>query len=105
MTPSEFGLVAIGIAIAIAIEKSRDEDSSSDNTGWIGVTYDPTAGGPGLLISEVLPDSPAWRSDVALEKVAQPPSEDLSASEDTQLRRVVDVLLADLESDSRTGAW
>ncbi len=41
---------------------------SADTTGWIGVTYDPQAGGPGLLISEVLPDSPAWRSDVALEK-------------------------------------
>ena len=66
MTPSEFGLVAIGIAITI--EKSRDEDSSSDNTGWIGVTYDPTAGGPGLLISEVLPDSPAWRSDMSHSK-------------------------------------
>jgi tricorn protease len=42
--------------------------ASSDSTGWIGVTFDPAAGGPGLLISEVLPDSPAWRSDVALEK-------------------------------------
>jgi len=33
------------------------------------------------------------------------PSEDLSASEDTQLRRAVEALLADLESDPRTGAW
>jgi C-terminal processing protease CtpA/Prc len=31
--------------------------------------------------------------------VAQPPSEDLSATEDTQLRRAVEVLLADLEID------
>lgn len=41
---------------------------SGDSTGWIGVTYDPTAGGPGLLVSEVLPDSPAWRTDVKIEK-------------------------------------
>jgi len=44
------------------------QDAFGDTTGWIGVTYDPRAGGPGLLISEVLPDSPAWRSDVALSK-------------------------------------
>jgi tricorn protease len=37
--------------------------------------------------------------------VAQPPAEDHSATEDTQLRRAVEVLLADLESDPRTGAW
>jgi hypothetical protein len=37
--------------------------------------------------------------------VAQPPAEDRSATEDTQLRRAVEVLLADLENDSRTGAW
>ena len=42
--------------------------ASGDNTGWIGVTYDPNAGGPGLLISEVLPDSPAWRADVNIQK-------------------------------------
>jgi len=41
---------------------------TGDNTGWIGITYDPKAGGPGLLISEVLPDSPAWRTDVKIEK-------------------------------------
>jgi tricorn protease len=41
---------------------------AEDTTGWIGVTYDPTAGGPGLLVSEVLPDSPAWRTDVKIEK-------------------------------------
>jgi tricorn protease len=39
---------------------------SGDNTGWIGVTWDPAAGGPGILVREVLPDSPAWRSDAAL---------------------------------------
>jgi len=39
---------------------------TGDNTGWIGVTYDPTAGGPGILINEVLPDSPAWRSDAGI---------------------------------------
>ncbi len=37
--------------------------------------------------------------------VTQPPTEDRSATEDTQLRRAVNVLLADLESDPRTGAW
>ena len=41
---------------------------TGDNTGWIGITYDPTAGGPGLLIWEVLPDSPAWRTDVKIEE-------------------------------------
>ena len=37
--------------------------------------------------------------------VPQPPSEDRSATEDTQLHRAVEALLADLESDPRTGAW
>jgi tricorn protease len=41
---------------------------TGDSTGWIGVAYDPAAGGPGLLVSEVLPDSPAWRTDVRIEK-------------------------------------
>jgi tricorn protease len=41
--------------------------ASGDATGWIGVTFNPTAGGPGLEIAEVLPDSPAWRTDVAIE--------------------------------------
>jgi tricorn protease len=37
--------------------------------------------------------------------VWQPPSEDASATEDTQLQRAVQVLLADLEEDPRAGAW
>ena len=37
--------------------------------------------------------------------VAQPPAEDGSATEDTQLRRAVDLLLSDLETDERTGSW
>ncbi|MCG6949671.1 MAG: hypothetical protein LJE93_12235, partial [Acidobacteria bacterium] len=37
--------------------------------------------------------------------VTQPPTEDRSATEDTQLRKAVEVLLAELESDPRTGAW
>ena len=41
--------------------------ASGDNTGWIGVTYDPSAGGPGILIREVLADSPAWRADAAIQ--------------------------------------
>jgi tricorn protease len=41
--------------------------ASGDSTGWIGVTYDPAAGGPGLLIREVLADSPASRTDAAVQ--------------------------------------
>jgi len=36
-------------------------------TGWIGALFDPAAGGPGLPVREVLPDSPATRVDVHLE--------------------------------------
>ena len=35
-------------------------------TGWIGALFDPSEGGPGILVSEVLDDSPAARTDVAL---------------------------------------
>lgn len=38
-----------------------------DRTGWIGVTYDASAGGPGLLVQQVLPDSPAARTDATIE--------------------------------------
>ncbi len=41
--------------------------ASGDSTGWIGVTYDPAAGGPGLLIRDVLADSPASRTDAAVQ--------------------------------------
>jgi tricorn protease len=37
--------------------------------------------------------------------VEQPPEEDLSAVDDSQLRRAVDVLLHDLDEDPRAGAW
>jgi tricorn protease len=37
-----------------------------ETTGWTGAFFDPEAGGPGLLVREVLPDSPADRQDVAL---------------------------------------
>ncbi|MEJ2189747.1 MAG: S41 family peptidase [Acidobacteriota bacterium] len=37
--------------------------------------------------------------------VAHPPAEDGSAVKDTQLARAVEVLLADLETDPRAGAW
>jgi tricorn protease len=40
---------------------------SGDNTGWIGITWDPAAGGPGVRVREVLPDSPAWRAEVAIQ--------------------------------------
>ena len=37
--------------------------------------------------------------------VEQPPAEDRSAIEDTQLRRAVDVLLGELATDPRRDAW
>jgi tricorn protease len=37
--------------------------------------------------------------------VSQPPSEDASATEDTQLARAVQVLLDNIGKDPRTGAW
>jgi tricorn protease len=40
--------------------------SYGEKTGWIGVEFQPEAPGPGLLISEVIPDSPAARQDVDL---------------------------------------
>ena len=44
----------------------RGDPGRGESTGWLGVTFDPAAGGPGILIHEVLPDSPAARSDVGL---------------------------------------
>ncbi len=41
-------------------------DSGGETTGFIGAFYDPAAGEPGLLVREVLPDSPAARHDVNL---------------------------------------
>jgi len=38
----------------------------AETTGWLGVTFDPEAGGPGLLVTEVLRDSPADRADVGI---------------------------------------
>lgn len=35
-------------------------------TGWIGAAFQPAASGPGILVREVLDDSPAARTDVAL---------------------------------------
>ena len=42
-------------------------DEGGDDTGWIGARFDPDAGGPGLRISEVLPESPADAVGAALE--------------------------------------
>jgi tricorn protease len=42
-------------------------DAPPAPTGLLGVTFDPAAGGPGILVSEVLRDGPAARTDVALE--------------------------------------
>jgi tricorn protease len=44
----------------------RKRSEGGEQTGWLGVTFDATAGGPGLLVSEVLRDSPADRSQVGL---------------------------------------
>ena len=55
----------MGYRPAGARGSARDTE---DTTGWIGVTYDPKVGGPGLLVAEVLPDSPAWRTDVRIEQ-------------------------------------
>jgi C-terminal processing protease CtpA/Prc len=38
-------------------------------------------------------------------QVVQPPPEDRSSTEDSQLRRAVEVLLVELGNDPRTGAW
>ncbi len=43
-----------------------DFTGSSERTGMLGVLFDASAGGPGLLVSEVLPESPAARTDVNL---------------------------------------
>lgn len=37
-----------------------------ETTGFLGASFDPTAGGPGLLVRAVLPDSPAARVGVDL---------------------------------------
>ncbi len=41
-------------------------DNSGEKTGWIGATFDPTADGPGILVDEVLEDSPAAHTTVDL---------------------------------------
>lgn len=38
-----------------------------EKTGWIGASFDPAAGGPGLLVSEVLEDSPAAHTRINLQ--------------------------------------
>ena len=40
--------------------------NDGDQTGWIGAVFNPAAGGPGLLVSEVLPDSPAAHAEVGI---------------------------------------
>jgi len=46
--------------------EGRGAGPSGDRTGWIGAVFNPSAGGPGLLVSEVLPDSPANHASVDL---------------------------------------
>ena len=45
----------------------RRFSEGGESTGSIGALYDPSAGGPGLLVREVLLDAPASRVDVGLE--------------------------------------
>ncbi len=77
-----------------------------DRTGFLGVTFDPAAGGPGVAIGSVLPDSPAARVDVdlsvgdrllAVDGVAIGPTTNVfELLADTPERRLVlDVLRAD----------
>jgi tricorn protease len=47
--------------------RGRGEQPVGEQTGWIGVVFDAEDPGPGVLIAEVLPDSPAARIDVGLE--------------------------------------
>jgi len=46
--------------------RGRGAATDGDQTGFIGAVFDPTAGGPGLLVTEVLPDSPAANAEVDL---------------------------------------
>ena len=43
-----------------------DPEEEGETTGWIGALFDPRAGGPGILVREVLRDSPAARQDAGL---------------------------------------
>lgn len=46
--------------------RGRGAAPTGDRTGWIGAVFDPAAGGPGLLVTEVLPNSPADQVHVAI---------------------------------------
>jgi tricorn protease len=46
--------------------RGRRARNPGDQTGFIGAFFDPTAGGPGLVVSEVLPDSPAANVEVGM---------------------------------------
>jgi tricorn protease len=43
-----------------------NREGSGERTGWIGAVLDPALGPPGIAIAEVLPDTPAARTDVNL---------------------------------------
>ena len=44
-----------------------NREGDGERTGWIGAVFDPRLGPPGIAVAEVLPDTPAARTDVALE--------------------------------------
>jgi tricorn protease len=46
--------------------RGRGAPPLGERTGWLGVVFDPTAGGPGLLFSEVLEDGPADHAEVGI---------------------------------------
>ena len=66
--------------------RGRGARPSGEQTGWIGVVFDPSAGGPGVMVAEVLPDSPAARTDVGLE-----PGDRLLAVGGTEIRATTNV--------------
>ncbi len=43
-----------------------NREGVGERTGWIGAVFDPTLGPPGIAVTEVLPDTPAARTDVNL---------------------------------------
>lgn len=42
------------------------QSNAGEKTGWIGATFDPTAGGPGIQVTEVLEDGPGAHTAVDL---------------------------------------
>jgi len=54
----------LGELNASHIGYSSKREEGATTTGWIGLTFDPAAGGPGLLVRGVLPESPSAKVGV-----------------------------------------